>query len=147
MKKDFKIIQIRFNVNSTDETNRWRLIIDGEETLVAHIIVDGHTYTTMDWIPEIKEHKWHISCKGYLEIVYDTAYVKTVTEESVFARHILKTISYRILGTATTFITAYCLGASIELASFIGIGEVAYKPVIYFLHERIWYKYLRIKRK
>ena len=28
-----------------------------------------------------------------------------------------------------------------------GIGEVIYKPVIYFIHERIWYKYLRVKRK
>ena len=147
MKKDFKIIQIRFNVNSTNDTNRWRLIIDGEETLVSNIIVDGHTYTTEDWIPELKTYKWHISCKGYLEIVDNVAFVKTIKEEDVFARHILKTISYRILGTTTTFITAYLLGASIEMASFIGIGELVYKPVIYFLHERLWYKYLRIKRK
>jgi len=55
-------------------------------------------------------------------------------------RHIAKTISYRILGTITTVIVAYSLGANIKLASFMGVGELIFKPIIYFLHERLWYK-------
>jgi uncharacterized membrane protein len=62
-------------------------------------------------------------------------------------RHILKTFSYRILGTLTTVITAYMLGASIELSSLLGVGELLIKPIIYFFHERIWYKFIRIKEK
>lgn len=60
-------------------------------------------------------------------------------------RHILKTISYRILGTSITVITAYLLGASIEISSLLGLGELLFKPIIYFVHERIWYKYIRMK--
>jgi len=60
-------------------------------------------------------------------------------------RHILKTISYRILGTSITVITAYLLGASIEISSLLGLGELLFKPIIYFIHERIWYKYIRMK--
>lgn len=60
-------------------------------------------------------------------------------------RHILKTISYRILGTSITVITAYLLGASIEISSLLGLGELLLKPIIYFIHERIWYKYIRMK--
>jgi len=60
-------------------------------------------------------------------------------------RHLLKTISYRILGTSITVITAYLLGASIEISSLLGVGELLLKPIIYFIHERIWYKYVRIK--
>lgn len=62
-------------------------------------------------------------------------------------RHILKTISYRILGTSTTVIIAYSLGASIQISSLLGVGELFVKPIIYFLHERVWYKYFKIKNK
>ena len=66
--------------------------------------------------------------------------------ENSLKRHILKTISYRILGTLTTVIIAYSLGASLKVSSMLGVGELVLKPVIYFLHERIWYKYIRIKK-
>lgn len=146
MKETTKKFQIRFNVNSTSEKDRWRLITDGDEQLVSNIIIDGHTYTTMDWMEEIGEYKWHVSCEGYLNIKDDVAYVVTVKEESVMTRHILKTVSYRILGTLTTVFTAYTLGVSLELSSLLGIGELMIKPTLYFFHERIWYKYIRIKK-
>lgn len=63
-----------------------------------------------------------------------------------FKRHILKTITYRVLGTLTTIITAYLLGASIEVSSLLGLGELLLKPIIYFIHERIWYKYIKFKK-
>ena len=49
-------------------------------------------------------------------------------------RHILKTISYRIIGTLTTVIVAYLLGASLEVSSLLGLGELILKPIlsIYF---------------
>jgi len=61
-------------------------------------------------------------------------------------RHILKTITYRILGTLTTVITAYMLGASLEVSSLLGLGELLIKPIIYFFHERLWYKLIRLKK-
>ena len=63
-----------------------------------------------------------------------------------FKRHILKTITYRILGTLTTVTTAYLLGASIQVSSLLGLGELLLKPIIYFIHERIWYKYVKLKK-
>jgi uncharacterized membrane protein len=123
------------------------LITDGTETLVSDIVINGHTYTTKDWMPEINEYKWHISCIGHVTIKNNIAYVTTVKEESVVTRHILKTLSYRILGTLTTVTVAYSLGASIQLSSLLGVGELLVKPVIYFLHERIWYKHIRIGNK
>lgn len=59
------------------------------------------------------------------------------------SRHIIKTISYRIVGTSVTIIGALLLGSSIEVASLIGMTELAVKPILYFLHERIWYKYIK----
>jgi len=139
-----KKFQIRYNTQSTSDIDRWRLIEDGNEILVSDIIIDGHTFTTKDWMPELNEHKWHISCEGHCDVKNNIAYVKTVKEESVLTRHVLKTISYRILGTLITVTTAYCLGASIEMSSILGVGELAIKPVVYFLHERFWYKFIKV---
>jgi uncharacterized membrane protein len=147
MKEKIKKFQIRFNVNSTSEIDRWRLITDGDEKLVKDIIIDGHTYTSMDWMEDIGEYKWHVSCEGYVTITNNVAYVVTVKEDAAMVRHILKTISYRFLGTLTTIVTAYSLGVSLELSSLLGIGELMIKPVMYFFHERIWYKYVRIGKK
>lgn len=135
-----KIYQIRFNTASTSEQDRWRLIEDGNEIIVSNIIINGHTYTTKNWVQEIGDFKWHISCEGYCEIIDNVAYIKTIRDGSAIKRHILKTISYRILGTTITFITAYSLGASLEVSSILSVGELLLKPIIYFLHERAWYK-------
>jgi uncharacterized membrane protein len=139
-----KKFQIRYNTQSTSDIDRWRLIEDGNEILVSDIIIDGHTFTTKDWMPELNEHKWHISCEGHCDVKNNVAYVKTVKEESVLTRHVLKTISYRILGTLITVTAAYSLGASIEMSSLLGVGELAIKPVVYFLHERFWYKFIKV---
>ena len=54
MKSQSKTYQIRFNTVSTGENDRWRLIENGNETLVSDIYIDGHTYTTKDWIEDIQ---------------------------------------------------------------------------------------------
>jgi uncharacterized membrane protein len=144
MKEKIKKFQIRFNVHSQSENERWRLITDGQETLVSNIIINGHTYTTMDWMDEIQEYKWHVSCEGFVEVKNNIAYVTTVKEESVLVRHILKTVSYRVLGTLTTITVAYSISKSITISSILGISEVLLKPLIYFIHERLWYKHIRI---
>lgn len=140
-----KTYKIRFNTTSTTEEVRWRLMPDdGEEILVSDVFVDGEVFTTKDHIDGIG-YKWHITCKGNCVIKDNIAYITTPPKDSAFKRHLLKTISYRFLGTLTTVITAYCLGAPIALASMLGVGELVLKPIIYFLHERLWYKYIKIK--
>lgn len=147
MKTEIKKFQIRFNTVSTSDVDRWRLIEDGEEHLISNIIINGHTYTTMDWMEDINDYKWHISCEGFVDIKNNVAYVTTVKEESVLTRHILKTLSYRLIATTTTVLTAYCLGLSLQMSSLLGFGELMIKPVIYFFHERIWYNFIKVGRK
>jgi uncharacterized membrane protein len=147
MKSQSKEYQIRFNTHSKSENDRWRLIENGNEIIVSNIIIDGHTYTTKDWMEDINDWKWHISCQGHCNIKDNVAYINTVKEESVMLRHILKTISYRFLGTITTVVVAYSLGASVEVSSLLGVGELMIKPIIYFFHERVWYNFLSIKKK
>ena len=146
MKTQSKTYLIRFNTVSTTENDRWRLIENGNEQLVSDIIIDGHTYTTKNWIEEIQDYKWHISCVGHCKIKNNVAYITTIKEESVLVRHLLKTATYRIIATLTTVGIAFGLGASVEISALLGVGELLIKPIIYFLHERLWYKYIRIKK-
>jgi uncharacterized membrane protein len=145
MNSESKVYQIRFNTESKSEVDRWRLIENGNEILVRHILIDGRTYTTKDWVDEIGDWKWHISCVGVCEIKNNIAHIKTDKDDFVIARHLLKTISYRFLATLTTILTLYFLGVPIEISSLVGFGELLIKPIIYFIHERIWFKWIRIK--
>jgi len=58
-----------------------------------------------------------------------------------YKRHILKTISWRIIGTVDTIILSWIITGSWKLGLSIGGVEVITKMVLYFLHERLWYKY------
>ncbi len=135
-----KLYQIRYNTDAKNDSERWKLFENGVESFVSGIVVDGYTHTTRDWNEETKEYKGHISCEGYCKVIDGIAYIKAKKDGSAIKRHLLKTISYRILGTTTTFITSYMFGASIELSSVISIGELIIKPILYFIHERLWYK-------
>ena len=136
--------KIRYNTNSTGDSDRWRLLDDNKEHLVSKVIVNGHTATTHDWIPSISNYKWHINYVGHCKLENNIAYITSTKEKSTLIRHILKTISYRILGTLTTVITAFTLGATIEVSTLLGVAELGIKPILYFLHERVWYKKIRI---
>ena len=58
-----------------------------------------------------------------------------------YKRHILKTISWRVLGTLDTILLSWVITGSWKLGLSIGGVEVITKMVLYFLHERAWYKF------
>ena len=58
-------------------------------------------------------------------------------------RHIFKTITWRLIATGTTILLAWLFTKDISLAMKFGAVEVILKMLLYFSHERIWYKYFR----
>jgi uncharacterized membrane protein len=58
-------------------------------------------------------------------------------------RHIAKTISYRIISTLVGFIIMWLVSGSIKVGAAFGIAELIYKPIQYYIHERIWYRYIK----
>ncbi len=58
-------------------------------------------------------------------------------------RHIAKSISYRFIGTLTTIILTVSAGLPLKWAGMVGLGELVIKPLIYFLHERVWYNWIK----
>ena len=58
-----KLVQIRFNTNFPERSEKkWRLLVDGQETLVDHILIGCECYTTQDYIVGVGM-KYHITAK------------------------------------------------------------------------------------
>lgn len=62
-------------------------------------------------------------------------------------RHIAKTISYRIVSTVIGFGIMWAVTGSVKIGAAFGIAELVYKPIQYYLHERIWYKWIKFGLK
>lgn len=62
-------------------------------------------------------------------------------------RHLAKTISYRLLSTIIGFLIMWWVSGSIKVGTAFGVAELLYKPIQYYIHERIWYKYIKFGLK
>jgi uncharacterized membrane protein len=58
-------------------------------------------------------------------------------------RHIAKTVSYRIISTLVGFLIIWWVSGSIKIGTAFGLVELIYKPIQYYIHERIWYRYIK----
>lgn len=54
------------------------------------------------------------------------------------AKSLLKSISWRIVGTIDTIIISYIITGQMVMAVSIGSVEVVSKIILYYLHERVW---------
>lgn len=55
-------------------------------------------------------------------------------------RHIAKTITWRCIGTMDTMLLAWLISGDPLMGLKIGFAEVVTKMILYYLHERVWYK-------
>jgi uncharacterized membrane protein len=53
-------------------------------------------------------------------------------------RSLVKAYSYRCCGTITTIIISYAITGQFIVSLGIGAVEMAVKPFIYWMHERVW---------
>lgn len=62
-------------------------------------------------------------------------------------RHIAKTITWRIVASATTFSLTYLFFNDVKKATAVMGVEFVLKMVLYYMHERVWFKYGKLGRK
>jgi len=55
-------------------------------------------------------------------------------------RSLVKTISWRAVGTITTVLISWLITGALTLAFSIGFIELVSKLVLYYFHERTWNK-------
>lgn len=56
------------------------------------------------------------------------------------ARHFAKTITWRVVGTIDTMILAWVISGDPATGFKVGAAEIVTKMVLYYCHERAWYK-------
>ena len=62
-------------------------------------------------------------------------------------RSVLKTITWRIIASLTTFALAYLFFGDISKATGLMAVEIVLKMALYYFHERVWFKYGNLGRK
>ena len=57
-----------------------------------------------------------------------------------FHKPLYKTITYRILGSLTSFLIGYGSTGNFNVGVTIGSADLILKPIIYYIHELLWQK-------
>ena len=60
-------------------------------------------------------------------------------------KSIMKSVSWRIIGTVDTMIISYFITGRVTIAITIGSVEVLTKTILYYFHERLWAHIHKIK--
>lgn len=55
-------------------------------------------------------------------------------------RHLAKTFTWRMIGTIDTIILGFIFTGDISTGLKIGCVELITKMILYYAHERLWYK-------
>jgi uncharacterized membrane protein len=58
-------------------------------------------------------------------------------------RHLAKTVSYRVISTAVGFLIMWWATGNVKFGAAFGVAELLYKPIQYYIHERIWYRFVK----
>lgn len=60
--------------------------------------------------------------------------------DTSYKRHVAKTFTWRVVGTLDTFVLSWIITGNPFIGLKIGLSEVITKMVLYYFHERIWFK-------
>lgn len=65
---------------------------------------------------------------------------RLLKKDPTLKRHIAKTITWRIVGTIDTMLVAWAVSGNPVTGLKIGGLEVVTKMILYFIHERVWFR-------
>jgi len=68
------------------------------------------------------------------------ALLRIFEKDPTIKRHLLKTISWRIVGSIDTALIGWLISGNLRIGATIGGFEMLTKMFLYFFHERIWHK-------
>lgn len=114
------------------KTITWRTV-GTLDTIVLSWIITGNPLTG------IKIGLSEVLTKMFLYYLHERVWSKIGIRESR-KRHLLKTISWRIIGTLDTIILSWIITQNPLTGLKIGAFEIITKMMLYYLHERAWYK-------
>jgi uncharacterized membrane protein len=103
------------------------------DTIVLSWIISGNPFIGL------KIGLAEVITKMFLYYLHERIWFKTKLPESR-RRHLLKSITWRITGTMDTMLLAWLISGNAITGLKIGFAEVITKMLLYYIHERIWYR-------
>ena len=61
-------------------------------------------------------------------------------------RHLYKAITWRLIASVTTTLIAFYFGLPSKAIGLVFFADLIIKFILYYLHERMWYKFGKIGR-
>ena len=55
-------------------------------------------------------------------------------------RHLLKTVTWRVIATTDTILLGWYISGNLTSGMYIGGFEIFSKMLLYYIHERLWFK-------
>ena len=110
----------------------WRLV-GTLDTILLSWIISGNPMTGL------KIGLAEVLTKMFLYYFHERFWFKLRFNNSN-QRHLLKTITWRILGTLDTMLLAWFITGDPLTGLQIGLTEVLTKMLLYFFHEKAWHK-------
>ena len=104
------------------------------DTLLLSWLITG------DFFTGFKISAIEVITKMILYYMHERFWFKSNVSDSS-KRHIYKTFSWRFLGTADTIAIGWLISGDPFIGLQIGFAEVITKMILYFLHEKVWYKF------
>ena len=62
-------------------------------------------------------------------------------------RHLAKAITWRVIASISVFSVTYLLTGKIKEAGYVMLVDGVIKMVLYYYHERVWFRYGSLGRK
>ena len=117
----------------------WRLVGTVDTILLAWLI-SGNPNTGL------KIGVFEVITKMFLYFLHERLWFKANISENFIStnskkRHLIKTVSWRIIGTIDTILLAWMISGNPTTGLKIGFAEVITKMILYYLHERVWYRF------
>jgi len=74
------------------------------------------------------------------QLIISSKKEKRSATQDHFSRSLLKSVSWRIIGTLDTIVISYIITGKLAFALSIGGIELVTKMILYVVHERVWNK-------
>ena len=120
------------------KTLTWRLIATLDTILLSWFIT-GNPFTGL------KIGAAEVITKMFLYYGHERLWFKVnLTKDgrlrSSAKRHLAKTLTWRAVGTVDTMVLSWIISGDPMIGFKIGMGELVTKMILYYLHERAWYR-------
>jgi len=114
------------------KTISWRIIGTLDTIILSWFI-------TLNPIIGLKIGFTEVISKLFLYYFHERLWIKISFKENR-KRHLSKTISWRILGSLDTMIISWVISGNPLIGLKISGLEIITKMILYYLHERLWYR-------